>query len=370
MLDAGQLQEVDLNTEDSTVREALDVLKIGLAIYNSDLCLVTYNKAYIELLSFPPELCKPGTTLEATFRFKAERGEYGSGDVESIVADRMILARKFEPHKYERTRPDGTVLKVEGHPLPSGGFVTTYTDITEITRARQALEEKEQELIRHLDDLEMEKAMTEQQAQQIVEMAEDLSVQNKEIEADLKQTDFEAKHDPLTGLPNRRFFLDHLQQALASALQLGTSKAVLFIDLDNFKPINDTLGHDRGDQLLRDVAQALRQSVRDSDFVARLGGDEFAVIASMKPESGIGGVETVAERIGSALSIAVEGPGGTIQTSASVGVALFPTDSADLDGCLALADKAMYAAKAAGRNCVIFASRMAKRETERRERSA
>ncbi len=365
MLDLVQTSET--NGLDSTMREALDVLNIGLAIYDSSLCLVTFNKAYIDLLSFPTDLCRPGTTLEATFRFKAERGEYGPGDVETIVAERLALARKFEPHSYERARPDGTVFKVEGHPLPSGGFVTTYTDVTEISRARKALEEKEQDLIRHLDDLEMERAMTEQQAQQIVEMAETLAAQNKEIEEDLKQTDFEAKHDTLTGLPNRRFFLAHLQQALGNAQQLGMAKALLFIDLDNFKPINDTLGHDRGDQLLRDVAKALRKSVRDSDFVARLGGDEFAVIASVKPENGANGVRILAERIASALTIAVESPDGIIVCSASVGVSLFPNDSSDLEGCLAMADNAMYAAKRAGRNCVVFASEAEKSAGEAAE---
>ena len=145
------------------------------------------------------------------------------------------------------------------------------------------------------------------------------------------------------------------------------AKALLFIDLDNFKPINDTLGHDRGDQLLRDVAKALRKSVRDSDFVARLGGDEFAVIASVKPENGANGVRILAERIASALTIAVESPDGIIVCSASVGVSLFPNDSSDLEGCLAMADNAMYAAKRAGRNCVVFASEAEKSAGEAAE---
>ena len=362
MLDVTQATETVPDSESVAVREALDVLNIGLAVFDRDLRLLTCNRAYVTLLSLPPHLCGAGTSLEAIFHFKADRGDYGAVDGKAIVTERLALAQRFEAHSYKRTCPDGTVFKVEGHPIPSGGFVTTYTDITRITRAYEALEDKEVELRRHLNDMEMERDIADQQAQHVVEIAENLAMQKKEIEANLKQTDFEARHDPLTGLPNRRFFLDHLRSTFAKAEYLGTSMAVLFIDLDNFKPVNDTLGHDRGDQVLWDVAHALRQSVRDSDFVARLGGDEFAVLAGMKPENGSRGVRVLADRIGAALSIDVEAAAGRIPITASIGVSIFPEDSADLGHCLAKADKAMYAAKTAGRNCVVFAAELPERK--------
>jgi diguanylate cyclase (GGDEF)-like protein len=200
--------------------------------------------------------------------------------------------------------------------------------------------------------------MVEQQAVQVVDMAEELAVKNKEIEASRKQSDFQAKHDELTGLPNRRFFAEQLDQSLLVASQAGTAKALLFIDLDNFKPVNDILGHDEGDALLKKVALRLTSSLRDSDFVARLGGDEFAVIAGMKPGIGIDGIRVVAERILEALNIDIEHADPPISIAASIGVALYPADAAKSEDLLREADTAMYEAKAAGRNRIVFASQL------------
>ena len=358
MLGVMQPQAATPASDIGVIREAQDVLHIGIAIFDSNLCLVSCNRSYRELLCLPTELCQRGAALEAIFRYNARRGEYGAGDPEALVQERLALARQFKPHSYHRARPDGTVFEVNGYPLPSGGFVTTYTDITQVTRATEMLAEKEQDLIKHIEDLEIEQEMIEQQAQQIVQMAEDLAVQNKEIEASRQQSDFQAKHDELTGLPNRRFFTDQLKQTLERAGRVGTSKALLFVDLDNFKPVNDVLGHVQGDRVLREVALALLKSVRDSDFVARVGGDEFAVIAGMKPENGLKGVQVVAERILSAVSMAVGGAEHGITISASIGVSLFPQDAKASAELLRLADKAMYAAKAASRNRIVFASEL------------
>src|SRR3546814_3334270 len=109
---------------------------------------------------------------------------------------------------FRQTLSTGTIVEVVRCPLPPGGDVSTYTDVTEITRAREALEDKEREMMRHLEDIELERAMVEQQAQQMVGMAEDLALRNKEIEKSRAESDFRAKHDELTGLPNRRYFLE------------------------------------------------------------------------------------------------------------------------------------------------------------------
>ena len=189
----------------------------------------------------------------------------------------------------------------------------------------------------------------------MVHMAEDLAQRNKEIEQSRAESDFQAKHDELTGLPNRRFFIDYLQQVIGIAGSAGAHKALLFVDLDNFKPVNDILGHDEGDRLLRKVALRLTSSVRDSDFVARLGGDEFAVIATMKPENGLNGVRIVAERILAALNLTVEQADPPIDVAASIGIALYPSDADNREALLRAADKAMYEAKHQGRNRVLFA---------------
>jgi diguanylate cyclase (GGDEF)-like protein len=352
----GKRRISDQASDIMVIQEGLDTLHIGLSIFDAELRLVAFNQSYMSLLQFPPELGRIGMPLEAFFRYNAERGEYGEGDIEDLVEQRLALARKCEPHSFHRRRPDGTVIEVTGRPLVSGGFVTSYTDITDIVRAREALEIKEQEMIRHLEDIDLEREMVEQQAQQMVHMAEDLDLRNKEIEKSRAESDFQAKHDVLTGLPNRRYFIDYLEQVLEVAGSAGASKAVLFVDLDNFKPVNDLLGHDHGDQLLRKVAMRLTSSVRDSDFVARLGGDEFAVIAAMKPANGLDGVRVVAQRMLESLQLTVEGSDPPFTITASIGVALYPADAETREGLLRAADAAMYEAKGAGRNRIVFAT--------------
>ncbi|MGF1593348.1 MAG: diguanylate cyclase domain-containing protein [Kiloniellaceae bacterium] len=341
------------------VREALDSLHIGLSIFDADLRLVACNRVFLKLLDFPATLGEPGTPLEAFIRLNTERGNNGEGDVDAIVAQRLAEARILESRTFQQTLSNGTVVEVVRCPLPSGGQLSTYTDITEITRAREALEEKERELTRNLEDIDLERAMVEQQAQQMVQMAEDLALQNKEIEKSRAESEFQARHDELTALPNRRFFLDYLDQTLGVARSAGAAKALLFVDLDNFKPVNDILGHDVGDGLLRKVAMRLTASVRDSDFVARLGGDEFAVIAAMKPEKGLDGVRVVAERILEALDMEVENSDPPIAVAASIGVAVFPADADSHEGLLRRADQAMYEAKNGGRNRIVFACEIA-----------
>ena len=153
-----------------------------------------------------------------------------------------------------------------------------------------------------------------------------------------------ALHDPLTGLPNRVLFRDRLELALAHSRRLPSSVGVFYIDLDGFKAVNDTLGHEQGDVLLVQVAARLRDVLRGADTVTRLGGDEFAILSdSVEPE---GAVE-IADRVLEALHLPFELPGGAVTVAASVGIAL--SDGSDHAAeLLGAADEAMYGAKAAG----------------------
>lgn len=158
---------------------------------------------------------------------------------------------------------------------------------------------------------------------------------------------YQATHDGLTGLPNRTLFYDRLNQALAAAERYGTAFALMYIDLDAFKPVNDTLGHAAGDQVLVEVARRIQSAVRQSDTVARLSGDEFAVIASHcdDAEKAI----AIAEKIQQALELPINLSQGTAHISASIGISRCPEDAHEAHYLVKAADEAMYQAKRQGK---------------------
>lgn len=175
--------------------------------------------------------------------------------------------------------------------------------------------------------------------------AQDITAR-KQVEG---QMDHLAHYDALTGLPNRRLFSDRLQQAIAAAKRDKAHIALLFLDLDKFKPVNDELGHDVGDLLLKEVGKRLQNCVRESDTVARIGGDEFVVLLSAI-EAGQDAM-LVADKILYALNLSFELAGHSIDIAASIGVAAYPEHGSDEQTLIKNADIAMYNAKSGGRNC-------------------
>ena len=171
------------------------------------------------------------------------------------------------------------------------------------------------------------------------------------FQANASQIAFLAHHDPLTKLPNRTLFHDRVQQAMAQ-LDRGARFALLCLDLDRFKAVNDTLGHPVGDGLLRQVAERLRACVRDGDTVARLGGDEFAIILQNMSEPA--DVDRLAARIIEVISAGYEVDGHQVSVGTSIGVALAPTDGSTPDELFKNADTALYGAKANGRGTACF----------------
>ena len=167
-----------------------------------------------------------------------------------------------------------------------------------------------------------------------------------------------AMHDTLTGLPNRSLLENRMQQALAHARRHGFQVGVLFIDLDNFKQVNDTQGHKSGDQLLVRVAQVLGQKLRASDTLARWGGDEFVVLLPDLSSGAIKGIRTVADNLMSALEEDLQQHDIDAHVTLSIGAACYPADAETPDALLALADKALYFAKSQGRNNVQIYSEM------------
>ena len=304
-----RLAQEELARKNATLQTIIDNIPGGVSLFDRDLRLVACNEALKRLLEFPDELFADGLpTLETLMRYNAERGEYGPGDTEQIVAQLLDRARHPESHQFERTRPDGTVLHIQGQPLPDGGFVTIYTDITEHKRAAAEIE--------HL-----------------------------------------AHHDMLTGLANRLWLDARLEQSLADSRRNHHGLAVLFLDLDRFKHINDSLGHHVGDALLVDVADRLRGNVREVDIVARQGGDEFVVV--VQAIGGSSDAAHVAVKILEALSAPYLIGGSELHTTPSIGIALFPEDGEDAATLLRNADTAMYHAKALGRaNYQFYAEEM------------
>jgi diguanylate cyclase (GGDEF)-like protein len=167
-----------------------------------------------------------------------------------------------------------------------------------------------------------------------------------------RQLQYLAYHDVLTGLPNQLLVKDRLSQAVAFADRAGHRVGLLYLDLDNFKAINDSLGHPIGDRLLRAVADRLVGCIRDTDTLARQGGDEFLLILSAV--EGADDIAATAEKLLERLAVPFQVEGHELSTSASIGIAIHPDDSRDFDTLLKKADTALYEAKAAGRNAYRF----------------
>ncbi|MCH8505845.1 MAG: sensor domain-containing diguanylate cyclase [Ectothiorhodospiraceae bacterium] len=179
---------------------------------------------------------------------------------------------------------------------------------------------------------------------------EDISSRKRHEE----QLRHDATHDPLTGLPNRTLLLDRLRVAMAQARRNQHELALLFIDLDGFKPVNDAHGHRFGDAMLGVLAQRLRESVRETDTVARLGGDEFIVVLS--PPSGLEVADAIATEVLTQLSRSVTLQGHQCQVGASIGISRYPLDGVEAEALIMAADEAMYRAKTEGRGRACYFS--------------
>ena len=204
----------------------------------------------------------------------------------------------------------------------------------------EAVEEKVQEAADKLADVNVD-LKNEVRARHILEFK--LEAVKERAEAARR----DAVHDPLTGLPNRVLFNDRLEHGLAQARRHGWSLAVMFIDLDDFKAINDTHGHAAGDGVLQAVASRLSQSVRDDDTISRHGGDEFLyLLTEVKDKQDLSTVaEKILESIQSPCTVSVDDLTINTRISASVGISIFPENGTTADALINSADKAMYRAK-------------------------
>ncbi len=284
----------DLRHERELFRAVIDNFPGGIALFDKNLRMVLCNNVLKRLLQYPESLFEFGQpSLEQIFRFNALRGEYGPGEVEEHVAAKMNLVNLRCAHVYERARPNGTVLEVRGMPLESGGFVTTYVDITN----------------------------------QRASHAEGLQHHNS---------------DKLTKLPKRDTFEKHLWNTLQK-MRPGDVNCVHCLDLDGFAELNRIHGKVTCDFILKEIALRLGATVRGMDFLARGGGDRFLVLQSpiVRPSD----VAKLANRMLEAVKKPIICGGTEIQVSTSIGFALAPRDGNDVATILSKAEVSVLSTK-------------------------
>ena len=285
---------------------AINNMGDGLCMFDAEKRLVVCNERYARMYRLPPELLRAGTPHHEIIQHRI-----GSGILKAATsvnaAEQVISTLDALPTDVASSRvdelTDGRLICVTRQPMADGGWVATHVDVTEQRRSEA----------------------------KIVYM---------------------AQHDALTDLPNRALLRERLERALAITRGQGANLAVLMLDLDRFKEVNDTLGHPAGDTLLQAVATRLRECVRETAFIARLGGDEFAIIEYVTNPAAE--AAALAEKICVALGEPFDLGDHQVTTATSIGIAIAPDDGDDSEKILKSADLALYSAKNDGRGTFRF----------------
>ena len=294
---------------------ALNNMAHGLAMLDADLNLIVCNRRYLDMYGMSPDVVRPGSTMLSIVAHSVALGNYRGITAEEIVAgyfERLAAGQ----HLSHRQLADGRIVEVLYHPMEHGGWVAVHEDVTQRRKAEQH--------IAHM-----------------------------------------AHHDALTDLPNRVLFRERMAEGLLKAEATGEPLALLCLDLDHFKAVNDTLGHPIGDQLLTAVADRLAKAVGRTGMLARLGGDEFAILLRSATAQS---AETLARRLVRTMTDPFVIDGHLINTGLSVGIAVAPEDGTAGDHLMKCADLALYRAKSEGRGMFrFFEPDMSRRLQARRE---
>jgi diguanylate cyclase (GGDEF)-like protein/PAS domain S-box-containing protein len=280
---------------------ALENMSQGLCMFDAGGRIMLFNERYTKMMGLSAAQLQ-GRSLLDLFKHRKASGDF-TGDPEELFARMIVDARAGKSNTRVMETVTGRALRVVDQSIQGGGWVATFEDITDWQKA--------QAQISHM-----------------------------------------ARHDALTNLPNRTLFREQLEHAL-HRIKRDEHVAVLCLDLDNFKDVNDSLGHPIGDDLLKEVASRLRQCVREGDTVSRLGGDEFAIV-QVASELQASQVSSLANRLVEAVGAPYEIGGHQVTVGASIGISLSPEDGSDPDQLLKNADMALYRAKADGRSVYRF----------------
>jgi diguanylate cyclase (GGDEF)-like protein len=293
-------QETALKAQNLILDAALETMSQGLCMFDADQRVITCNSRYAEMYGLSAEQVRAGTPLRRIVEHRIAKGLFIAAGPEEYLRERMapVLAPSNTIHELS----DGRSIAIARRPTPGGGWVTTHEDITEHRRKEAR--------IAHM-----------------------------------------AHHDALTNLPNRVLLNERLELALARTRQ-GETAACHLLDLDDFKNVNDTLGHPSGDKLLRQVAERLCTLVRETDTIARMGGDEFAILQSglTQPTE----ATSLAQRVIAAVSEPYDIDGHQVVIGTSIGIAMGPADGSTPDELIRNADLALYRAKGEGRGTFCF----------------
>jgi diguanylate cyclase (GGDEF)-like protein len=279
----------------------LNNMSQGVLMFAPDTRLVFCNRRYCEMYGLSPGSITPGMTIRDLLQRRAAAGTF-EGDPEEYVVELLNKIGRAKTTNTTTRLADGRVMSITNKPMADGGWLATHEDITERQRAEA----------------------------QIAHM---------------------ARHDALTDLPNRMLLRERIEHEL-KRVKRGECLAVLCLDLDHFKSVNDTLGHPIGDELLKVVADRLRHCTREPDTIARLGGDEFAIImtAMHQPSD----AAFLSQRVREAITKPFELDGHQMVVDVSIGISIAPLDATDPDQLLKSADMALYGAKADGRGTYRF----------------
>ncbi|MCK7613418.1 PAS-domain containing protein [Roseibium sediminicola] len=439
-LDTVVLSLVDITeakNQSDRMRVIFENVPGGFVYFDSALQLSFYNEETIDIIQVPRDVLDQKLHLLDYLKFNAERGDYGPGDPEQLALERMKQFPPDQPHAFERSTADGRHLDFRSTPLPGGGFIYNFFDVTQRRQMEEQLAENERQAryrtaeletilanmrqgvsvfdkrgrltlwnkqyieifgkpdgdvregVTLIELIEAEKARGEFDGdvqQHVMDLMIRLSsgevvrskfrhpngkiisavhapmpdggwigthedVTQRELAAE--KIEYAAHHDTLTGLGNRTLFNAKLEETLDKSEATGTCADLLLLDLDKFKPVNDTYGHDVGDELLKIVADRLRDCVRSSDLIARLGGDEFGIILGGTGPSNERTAE-IAERIVRKLQAPFPVFDHLISIGVSVGISPITGDIRDPSTIIKRADLALYAVKHSGRNAYRF----------------